>query len=499
MAKYRIETDQGTFEVETDEASTSAPSPEPTKLESGVRGAAQGASLGYADELTGLLESLVTDKTYKQARDESRANYKTAEEANPKTYLAGEVAAGVGAGIAVPGSVGIRGLAALGAAQGLGNSEADLLEGDVKGAVRDTAIGGTIGAGVGVAAKGAEKLLKAAPTPEALKTTANRAAFRATGGTIANAKELGDEGVQKLGRRALDSDLIGLNKDTDAMLAALDDLQGGAGKTIGDIRSLGDQLGGAPGVRDLVVKAEKTYGGKYASGLDSVDDRAYQRALEELYKLEKPIPAATPGEVVSTHMAGAADAPAGYNAARVTQEVGIPEYPVSGPPAGFTDIARKATEMNEFATRQGKLLQSGEPATDIANLISAENNAALRNVVGPEAAGRYDAALDTFGDSAQLRQLLEAKLAKETAGREGPGSVVRNVVQGVMDKYGNKGVALAADKLSEIVANNPQVLGKYAPVLTKAAARGAQSLSVTHFVLSQQDPEYRKLFQGDQQ
>ena len=38
------------------------------KLESGLRGLAQGVSMGFADEITGALESAFTDKTYKQSR-----------------------------------------------------------------------------------------------------------------------------------------------------------------------------------------------------------------------------------------------------------------------------------------------------------------------------------------------------------------------------------------------------------------------------------------------
>ena len=126
-----------------------------SKLESGARGAIQGLSLGFGDEIAGAAESaagslgLVKDKTYEQARDESRANNRSAQEANPVTYGAGQVAGAVGEGLAT-GGTSVGGMAALGAAQGLGSSESE----DIAGMARDTAVGGAIGAVTGGVAKG---------------------------------------------------------------------------------------------------------------------------------------------------------------------------------------------------------------------------------------------------------------------------------------------------------------------------------------------------------
>lgn len=126
-----------------------------TEIDSALRGAAQGASFGFADEITGGLESLFTDKSYEQARDESRANYKAAENANPKSYMTGEIGGaiassfipglGLAKGATLAANVGKMG--AIGAATGLGMSDADLTKGDYLGAAKDTAIGFALGAG----------------------------------------------------------------------------------------------------------------------------------------------------------------------------------------------------------------------------------------------------------------------------------------------------------------------------------------------------------------
>jgi hypothetical protein len=150
----------------------------PSLIESLLRGAASGGTLGFSDEITGAAESLFTDKPYEQARDESRAAYEAAEEANPIAYNVGDVGAGIGTGLltggaGIVGRIGTTGLkqgakelaklgAKEGAAYGLGQSEADLTEGDVSGAARDVAIGAgagaTLGAGLPMVAKGAGKV-----------------------------------------------------------------------------------------------------------------------------------------------------------------------------------------------------------------------------------------------------------------------------------------------------------------------------------------------------
>lgn len=138
---------------------------EPTKTESFVRGLAQGGSLGFADELTGALgavSDVAGDKyqladlleRYKAQRDESREAYKKAEEANPLTSIAGNIAGGAATAL-IPGlgQANLANAIKIGAATGLGASEGDTLGEQVKSA--------GLGAGLGTAAYGAGKTLGA--------------------------------------------------------------------------------------------------------------------------------------------------------------------------------------------------------------------------------------------------------------------------------------------------------------------------------------------------
>ena len=143
-----------------------------SKLESLLRGGAQGASFGFADELAGAGEStlgslgLVPDKTYEQARNESRANFDAAQQANPLSYTAGQIGGGVASSLLPGGAIlnagkGVGGAIAAGAAIGgvsaLGESTAslsnptelgyDALKGAASGALVGGAVG-TLGAGI---------------------------------------------------------------------------------------------------------------------------------------------------------------------------------------------------------------------------------------------------------------------------------------------------------------------------------------------------------------
>lgn len=143
--------------------------------ESVARGALQGVTFGTADELSGATEALgnaafgdekLQDllSNYRKYRDESRSHFDAAEKANPKSFMAGDIGAGLATGlltggagaVANLGKVGleqsVKQLAILGAKQGaasaLGHSDADLTTGDLdqyKQAAKDTAIGAGVG------------------------------------------------------------------------------------------------------------------------------------------------------------------------------------------------------------------------------------------------------------------------------------------------------------------------------------------------------------------
>jgi hypothetical protein len=146
----------------------------PSALESTIRGAIQGYTFKHADEVSGVVEALWNKakgnsaefgELYKKYRDESRENFKKAEEANPNAYMVGEIGGGIGSvftpglGLAKAGTIATTaGKAAIaGGLYGVGESEKE----DLAGLAKDTAIGATTGAVLDVGLRGAGKALKA--------------------------------------------------------------------------------------------------------------------------------------------------------------------------------------------------------------------------------------------------------------------------------------------------------------------------------------------------
>jgi hypothetical protein len=120
-----------------------------------IKGISQGVTLGYGDEILGATGAVFGDGSYQENRDAKRKEYKEARERSPVANIAGEVGGSLVTGFAAPGiGTTLKGSVGMGAVQGLGNSEADLTEGDVLGAARDASLGagaGALGYGTGKA------------------------------------------------------------------------------------------------------------------------------------------------------------------------------------------------------------------------------------------------------------------------------------------------------------------------------------------------------------
>lgn len=154
------------------------PEPKTGELESTVRGVAQGATMGYADELTGLAgaakETLFGGKDFSQfgniyrtERDSSRSNYEKARKDNPKLFTTGEVGGSIATSL-IPGLGIAKGAkfipavlkaGAIGGIQAGGLSNSDITKGEgtdfVKDVVPGVATGGLMqGAFSGIGAIG---------------------------------------------------------------------------------------------------------------------------------------------------------------------------------------------------------------------------------------------------------------------------------------------------------------------------------------------------------
>ena len=145
----------------------------PSEIESGLRGAGQGLTFGFGDEIAGGGEAFLDKlrgaheaigELYTKHRDESRRAYKKAEEANPNSYTAGNIGGAILPNAALAFATGgssIPEQIALGAAAGglttAGEAEniADITPGQLATGVIGGGVAGGVGAGLGkLGAKG---------------------------------------------------------------------------------------------------------------------------------------------------------------------------------------------------------------------------------------------------------------------------------------------------------------------------------------------------------
>ena len=214
-------------------------------LESAALGAGQGMTLGFSDEAAAAMDwlagkmgvgnplatSLGNPETYQDFREFYRRRMAEAQRQNPKSYGAGQLAGAV----AVPGS-GLKAVVSQAAAQGLGQSESDLTEGDVGGAVADTAKGAAIGAaGFGAGKALGVGMSKAAPAlKRALRNYSiekGRKALTSGADQLAQKNPVSEAAVQE----ALESGAIRLGGSTAGTAKRLEDLAQARGTVYGEI------------------------------------------------------------------------------------------------------------------------------------------------------------------------------------------------------------------------------------------------------------------------
>ncbi len=264
----------------------------PGQLEALGRGALQGGTLGFADEIAGAgeagadaltgdvgsLEDLM--KKYRQHRDESRANFKAASDAHPVTTAAGNLAGGIlpalalayptgGGSLVAEAGLGAKLLqgaktgAALGAVTGAGDSEADVTKGDVGGLAQDVAIGGGVGGALGggltAAGHGVGSLLNETKIGKNLSTAFNLGTEGESIGGLSNAKRIGQEAIDvpqdiakefNASTNKVGSDLAGSH-------AAFDE-QGKKLNILDNIKSMRDKVSSLDDKGQDSIKEEKT-------------------------------------------------------------------------------------------------------------------------------------------------------------------------------------------------------------------------------------------------
>lgn len=182
----------------------SAEEPEVSTIESGIRGAAQELTFGFADEIEAIADTAVDQvlgntelsisENFDQNLEQSRAEFAAAKDRHRVAYGAGQVA-GFGASIALGAGAakatglavkGVKSAAALGAAQGalqsFGSSEDKMSNESIKDALLSAGFGGAVGGG-------AQKLFSSIAKSDSTQDFVRKRVYQAFGITTKPAKK----------------------------------------------------------------------------------------------------------------------------------------------------------------------------------------------------------------------------------------------------------------------------------------------------------------------
>lgn len=490
---------------------------EVSTVESLLRGGAQGATLGFADEISGGVESFFTDKSYEQARNESRKAFDQASTANPVAYGAGNVAGAVGSALLVPGLSGAAtvagraGQAALaGGLSGIGTSEA----GDARGMAKDAAIGAGLGAGFsGVG----DKVL--APALRKMGSVADDAAQAVVQKFPALQKKMAG-GAQFFAGVDADAALRQAQRPMQTAAAEADGFAYKVGQqAVLETDDLGSRLG------QNVSKAEtqllKDYG-----DLPFESGRILPDKIDEFLQANEPSPLGF-GALSSDQYDELQKLSETLRNGTVTGEdlVKFRKYMDHVERlAGKYDQEGTSPYVNMLKQLRGTadgILDQTDPRFDAANtkfaqfksdtglLRGATNEgraeSMISNLYGANKGAQQEAASRLFPNALESAKDISSNKAFETATRPGGDNYFRRAALPVLSlgtsevitspTVWQKGLR-SVGRLEQSLKSNPQAFGQYAQALSSAMQRGPQALAATHFLLSQRDQNYRKTIES---
>lgn len=450
--------------------STEPEGEKPGYLETAVRGAVQGATGGFADEIGGGIGALVDKVTgseeslgdlYRQRRDTLREGDAAAAAENPLTSLISNVAGGVAlpvGGVLKGASAAqrIAGATALGAGYGFGGSDSDLTQGEFGEAVTDTITGAAGGAVLSGGLEAARKLV------QGLRPAANRMAVRAAGSKTGDLKRMaanGRPGSEAVGEALLEEGTIKPFATTEQTLERIQAAKQGRGQEIERV------LKGNP------VTVDPT----------RIGDRIAMEVVD-------PLAGSAPNKGRFEKMFGELTDFDNYHGDKALS---------------LEDAEQLKRQYQGNIGYNAELPALGQDKAKIPRIIAEEVENRLNQVNAP-AGGEFQQAKSAYGKLALAEDSAFNGVQREQA-RLPIG--VADMAAGLMAGGGLKGAATAVgsklvrsrgastaawtlDRLSKL-ASSPQA-GRFGGFLRQAAARGNASLAATHFVLSQSSPEYRK-------
>jgi hypothetical protein len=485
-----------------------------TEVESGLMGAAQGASLGFADELEGAaratyekLSDPFSDsfkKVYEAKRDTARERYDIAESQNPKSFMAGEVGGGLATAF-IPGAGVAKGASLLGSAAkmaamggvtaaGLSKHSAYKSPDDLEAFAKDVGLGAATG-GITQAATGG--LAKAGPALyDYLKSTAaQRAVKAATGQNKAVIKKAVKSGtLQSMGKHLLEE-----GDDGQSILSWVDKAETLGEKTEGARREYGKKIGEIAKQIDTAIP--KAISGEKV-GMEILAEAEKIPNLPHLTSLKNQIKQ-TADQVFDMGDLSFSDAQELKNQFKKQMQDHTQEISKKEMHGKIYDVFKK--NMEETADIIAETHQDENVRQLLKNYKSDKARYATMKTLSEAAKDREAANLaNRFVSPSDYGTGIGTAIAASVAsgGASLPAIGLGLAAAGankVARTYGSAFAAKTLNKAADILAKTPEVLGQNAPILKKALERGGASFAMTHQLLMAKDPGYQSLFKGEKQ
>lgn len=464
-----------------------------SKMESFGRGAAQGSTLGFGDELSAGLESgiiapiahglgLGPDVSYEQALQTNRGQNEAAEKSNPLSYLGGKLTGSIPASVGTGGET-ILGNTLAGAAQSaattIGESENQNPTDLAFQAAQSGALGGALTGGTGLLFKGGSNLLSKAPE------LANEARVASLGPYKGQYKNLlQNDQVQALGQFLKDEKIVSPLASRAKMGERLASSQEKFGTGIGKAVQSADKIAAEQGIP--LVSADKLIQESKDEILAPLIKNPFtQRSANEVNKTLESFAATHGGKDLTVDELQVLKK-------TLRDEKGLFER--QGDKATANAYESLYTKLNKAGENQIKEVSGPEEFKDfLRNKLGYGKSLAAGDIAEGRLAGDKANRLFSFSDYASGGASAAGELAH--SGNPIGAGITGLAVAGAnrfARKYGNQISASVLDKIGDIAKSSPQFLGKYAVPIQKAITRGPSALSATHFTLMSQDPEYRE-------
>lgn len=476
----------------------------------GTTGLAQGATLGWADELGGAVRAQAGEGSYQQERDRLRTQARSAREQAPGMTALGEAAGTLpymlipGAGstgaarIAVQGGIG----AGLGTASGAGFSEGATAQDVAEDAAMGGLVGGALGAGGQTLAEGAR-----AGLGQLARVASGADRARVASVATGTSRELGDT----LMREAADmpggiSGVAERLRRLGVVPAAgtAQDVSQGAEQALGEVGYSG-RLGqildhleqAAPVERERLLGALDRYAGSVEG--DPVLRRFGAAVRRRAEDFAETLPDTIGYRRATEILRGIGDQTSWIDpqsGARPPQDIARGTYRALR--SELDDVAEEALARSPepsggyrdaWQAPTGETVPTGGPVNPIEDFRGArlDTQAALF------ARDWSQRAMDRL---ARSRGISPTDYAAMMAGAGGDRSISGAVVGGLMNRTWRlrEGALMAtgAEMAERLVRQHPERLGRWAGPLMRALEQGGAAFAAAHMSLSARDPEYRR-------